>query len=78
MKRYITLFENFHHPKKDYGRSITTEDFANLKAGDSVKYLGSKHTVIEPGEYVITIKNDETGHERTVNLGQFNQNGWID
>lgn len=65
-------------PKKNYGQRITSEDFANLEEGQPVKYMGSNFTVVKNDEFVITIQNDETGEELTLNLSQFNHGGWID
>lgn len=82
MKRHVKLYEEFsmndslEEAKKEYFQSMSPEEFAKIKKGDKVQYMGTTMDVIDNDGYVIVMK-DSRGKTHKANLGQFIHGGRI-
>lgn len=61
--------------KKSELRQLIREELNRLcedhKPGDIVHYKGTRYEVVEEGQYIITLKNLETGKILKLNYNQF-------
>ena len=76
MKKYVKLYAELSEAKKEYFQDISPEEFAKIKKGDTVQYMGGSFTVVSADGYVLSLK-DNRGKVRKVNLSQFIHGGRI-
>jgi len=62
--------------KKEYFQTISPEEFAKIKKGDTVQYMATTMKVINNDGYVLDMK-DNRGQNHKANLGQFIHGGRI-
>lgn len=69
----IRLFEDFI---KNYGEKMPKADFAKMKKGEEVLYIGKSYTVVDADEAIVKLE-DEDGKTISVNYNMFNKKGAI-
>jgi hypothetical protein len=60
--------------KEELRRALDKNDmFKSLKVGETVKYMGEDHKVIEKNEAVVTLERNKTGKKFNLNSSQVNE-----
>lgn len=69
MKRYVKLYEEYSmaEARKEYFQDMSPEEFAKIKKGDTVQYMGGQYTVQSNDGYVLVLK-DKRGKDTKVLL----------
>ena len=73
----LQLFEDYS--KSSAYETTTLDKFKSLRRGDSVKYMGDRYIVEEPGEFDVLLRSEDVEDgEIRINYNMFKAKGMID